>query len=287
MTDQHIFVGAPAALDKDSLRTGAVYVFEKVGDEWIERTKLIADDIQKNDGFFQVKVFEQTLYIGASKAAGNNLQYKGAVYLFEKIGDEWIQTHKLIPEDGTNLDKNLWTFNVNENYIALSNSDNSQYSTVYLFQKKGDDWEQINVLSGVPEDIDRYGRAVDITDKHLFVGAWASFYQNSDNLRTGAVYVYDLDILVSTEDTRLTKDYNLSLSPNPTQDILTVTLKDLEAIRIESLEVYSISGQLLQLPKKSIRSDQCQVSTAGLNAGTYIVKVYTNQGEFVQPFVKM
>jgi len=287
LSDEYAFIGAPSALDNDSLETGAIYIFKKEGNDWIEQNKLTPEDGSRFDGFSKPVYKDNTLFIAANKSPGNNDFYKGAAYLYSEDGGQWTTQTKLVPFDGNQDDKSLWKWAYNGEYIALSNSDDAQFGTVYLFKKIQDQWEQINTLSGSPGKTDRYGWDLHLSEDELFVGAWATADEGNDNIPTGAVYVYDLGVLTSTEDISRKSQSILNLSPNPTQDLLIVTLQGHAAEIIEHLEVYSISGQLLQLPEQSTKSDQRQITTASLKAGTYLIKVYTNQGEFVQPFVKM
>ncbi|WP_264552699.1 T9SS type A sorting domain-containing protein [Flavobacterium sp. N2038] len=69
------------------------------------------------------------------------------------------------------------------------------------------------------------------------------------------------------------------LYPNPVSDILYVT-KGTQTI--EKVLVYNMSGTLV----KSAGKDPESIDVSGLIAGTYLVKVYTNDGSFNQTILK-
>ncbi|MDX1350173.1 MAG: T9SS type A sorting domain-containing protein [Putridiphycobacter sp.] len=81
----------------------------------------------------------------------------------------------------------------------------------------------------------------------------------------------------SVEDETLAK---ISLYPNPVTDIMTIG--NVEASEINSISVYSISGQLQsQLPVAS------QIDLSNLASGTYVIEVSTQAGVIRRKFNKI
>ena len=76
----------------DDLRAGAVYVYKKQGDNWLEDTALVAD-VPNLGGLFgqSIDLFDGHIFVGASKA---NLQgfSSGQVTIFSKNNSETWQT---------------------------------------------------------------------------------------------------------------------------------------------------------------------------------------------------
>ena len=98
--------GTTAMKRRGSLtRTGLVYVFNRVGSNWIQQGKVMAGRIGVRDNFGTALSLNQDgniLAVGAdfdnSNAKGvngdakNNLtSYAGAVYIFERVGEKWHQ----------------------------------------------------------------------------------------------------------------------------------------------------------------------------------------------------
>ena len=90
--------GAPFSDDFGAL-TGSAYVFEKVGGQWIQTSKLLAGDTAFNDRFGRsVAIDAGRIVIGAryNSDAGYG---SGSAYVFEKVGGAWTETAKLVASD--------------------------------------------------------------------------------------------------------------------------------------------------------------------------------------------
>lgn len=87
-----IVVGAPNDNDAGQL-TGSATVFEHDGGAWNDTQVLTASDAEWNEHFgSSVALFGDTALIGC--AADDN--YRGAVYVFERIAGVWQETAKLV-----------------------------------------------------------------------------------------------------------------------------------------------------------------------------------------------
>jgi len=87
-------VGAPFRDDagKDS---GAVYIFEKEGDAWPQKGKLIPNGVGETDQFgSSVSILENVAIAGAIKDDDTSKD-AGAVYSFERINGAWVEKAKL------------------------------------------------------------------------------------------------------------------------------------------------------------------------------------------------
>jgi hypothetical protein len=78
---------------------GAVYVFERVGNSWVQRQKLVANDGKSGDWFGgSVAIDGNYVVVGATRADGNATD-SGAAYVFELDGT-WNFAGKLIAKEG-------------------------------------------------------------------------------------------------------------------------------------------------------------------------------------------
>ncbi|MEM7310650.1 MAG: FG-GAP repeat protein [Planctomycetota bacterium] len=76
--------------------SGAVYVFERQGGEWVETATLIASDASEDDGFGRsVAISGTTALIGATRTDGVAGADIGAAYLFEELGGTWVETSRI------------------------------------------------------------------------------------------------------------------------------------------------------------------------------------------------
>ncbi len=97
-----VFVGAPA---NDGF-TGAVYVFVRQGEEWIQQgERLVANDFALYDRFgYSVSLWGEIAVIGSMFADGN-MTNSGAAYVFVRSGETWSQQAKLVSDDGAGNDR--------------------------------------------------------------------------------------------------------------------------------------------------------------------------------------
>jgi hypothetical protein len=105
-----LYFGDDVALDRRTLvigsrgdwdETGAAYVFERKPGGWEERIKLIADEAVAGDwaGADAVDVHRRRIVMGARFDAEAGA-HSGAMYLFKKMGQNWVQAERLVPPDG-------------------------------------------------------------------------------------------------------------------------------------------------------------------------------------------
>ena len=125
-------------MDNDNgLDSGSVYVFKREGAQWIEMTKLIADDGEADDYFgFSVAISGDFILIGAPNDADNG-RFSGSIYLFKLQGSEWIQINKVTPSDAAPVDVFGFAVAIDENHAVVGapedddNGDRSGSAYIY------------------------------------------------------------------------------------------------------------------------------------------------------------
>jgi hypothetical protein len=178
MSDSYIAIGAPETGPNNE---GAVYIYEKSGDEWATMTEtqiITADDAGHNDFFgTSVAIDEDFLIIGASGSDSN----RGAVYIFvrdEETGD-WEQFQKVVASDGVAGDgfggkvslSNDY-FAVGAEYVDLSETE-INVGAVYIFNYSTI-WNELKKITGVGESgliANNFGHSVDLNGDYLIVGS--------------------------------------------------------------------------------------------------------------------
>ncbi len=89
-------------------KAGAVYLFYRQQDTWVQHLKLFGNDTKENDNFgFRVVLEDDTLVVSAYRHNANGLADSGAVYVFGRhVGgpDQWGQITKLIDPLGSEND---------------------------------------------------------------------------------------------------------------------------------------------------------------------------------------
>ena len=87
--------GATLAASGSTLLVGgedAVFVFEKNGDDWVEAGRLAGSDGVEGDGFGAAVAMEGAV---ALVGAPDHADGAGAVYVFRRDGDAWVETDKV------------------------------------------------------------------------------------------------------------------------------------------------------------------------------------------------
>ncbi len=192
--------------DNSALDAGAVYVFSRGDDGWVQEAYVKASNSESSDQFgYSVALSGDgdTLAIGAnleaSNATGingdeadNSVLGAGAVYVFDRTDGAWSQ-HAYVKASNTDA-ADVFGYQVALNYdgstLAVAaqgedsaaagvnademNNDAGGAGAAYVFNRSGDDWSQqayIKALS--PEENDLFGSSIAISDdgNTLVVGA--------------------------------------------------------------------------------------------------------------------
>lgn len=175
-----------------ALGSGAVYVFERTGTNWMQQAYLKASNAAASDEFgASVALSGATLVIGAYRedggAAGvngdandNSLPDSGAAYVFVREGTNWSQQaylkasnahaydhlfHVAISGD-TVVAGAIWAEGTNSNTVV------SNCGAAYIFVREGTNWtEQARLQASSPENGDHFGVSVATAGHMLVVGA--------------------------------------------------------------------------------------------------------------------
>ena len=101
LKSDRLVVGAPnASVDGVPFRPGAVYVFEKVGGQWVPEAELSASVGETSQFGWSVAIEGERLLVGARSEIVDGILRHGAVYFFERIDGRWIERQRLLPSDG-------------------------------------------------------------------------------------------------------------------------------------------------------------------------------------------
>ena len=200
--------GAAAPTGTDNGGAGAVWVFQNLpGTGWTEVQKLTADDGVDNDQFgYSIALQGSTAVIGAALASG----HQGAVYVFTRSVDTWMQAQKLVAEDGASGDQLGWSVALDGDTAVLGApgatlTPGFATGAAYVFTREGDTWSQtakLTAADGAAQDGFGFGVAVHgttaiATSVNATVGP---------NAVQGAGYVFSSDAGAWTQVTKLVAD---------------------------------------------------------------------------------
>jgi hypothetical protein len=193
--DDVAFVGAPGDDDVAS-SSGAVYVFQRGGETWVEQQKLVAGDPGPNDGFGDaLSLSGSVLLVGAAGHDGPGFA-AGAAYVFGETADGWAQEQMLTASDGDEFD---W-FGA---YLAVSGrlavvgaplkwaGGIRQSGAAYVFRWNGVEWvEEQRLTAPEPTMYQQFGRSVAVGDGVIVVGAPGD---DVFSIQRGMAYVFRWD----------------------------------------------------------------------------------------------
>jgi hypothetical protein len=175
-----VVIGARSADDPAGGRnSGAVYVFQREGETWVQQARLTASDAGAVDHFGHAVVISgDTMMVGAfghdDPHGGRNA---GAVYVFQRQGTTWVEQAKLAASDARAnaqfgyalaMSGNTLAVGANQDSDALADDDALWFSeevsgAVYVFQRKGETWtEQAKLTPGDAEEYGLFGETIAI-----------------------------------------------------------------------------------------------------------------------------
>ncbi|MCB8978638.1 MAG: hypothetical protein H6657_14555 [Ardenticatenaceae bacterium] len=192
---QRVIIGAP---EKDNT-TGAAYIFEWDGNQYIESAKLVASDAVNLAKFGEaVSIHGDIAAVGAYNV---NLG-AGAVYIFEYDGASWQETAKLIASDAASQDNFGYSIALDGDTLlvgARANEDFGNFTgAAYIFERSNGSWTETNKLLASDASTNSwFGWDVDLAGDVAIVGA-------PKNNSVGAGYIFRNGIGGWGEEAKLT-----------------------------------------------------------------------------------
>jgi len=176
--------------DSSAPKSGAAYVFEKVGGIWTETAKLVANDDAGELGR-GVALDGGRILLGARMDSTNG-SGAGAGYVFEQVGGAWVQTAKLVPSKARADDWVGECVAIQGDVAILSGHHHDQtgqdsgVATVFRFQNGA--WQETaTLLSSAPSPLDNFSFGIAMSgDKAVLTSPF-------EGGNVGAAYVFSFD----------------------------------------------------------------------------------------------
>jgi hypothetical protein len=202
-----VVVGAPTRNALQGHESGSVYVFRR-GDAWANPIRLTASDADaayQHDEHFgsAVAIAGDILAIGAPTAddpgRGDNA---GAVYIFARSSDEWIEQSQLAADDAAASAEFGSVLAISGDTLAVANGHGAQ--KVYVFRRNGATWtQQAKLILDDNPDGSYFRTALALSRETLIVGGVT---YGDAGLGAGAVYLFQRDGGTWSQNARLAAD---------------------------------------------------------------------------------
>ncbi len=198
---------------------GTAYVFTRAGTSWTQQTKLVTSNAGQftNDEFgTRVSIDTDTAIVSAWRESCSSVlpQECGAVYVFNRAGNNWSQQAKLVASDRGNILANFGTsLDILGDTVAVSAPSRQCYQgencgVTYIYKHNGNDWyEHTKVSPSDQNAYDKFGNSVRLNGDNIIIGSPRDACNDNQNdlifLQTsscGASYVYN-DVSTLTYNT--------------------------------------------------------------------------------------
>jgi len=191
INNQFVAVGA----SREEVAKGAVYIYQKNGNNWNFNQKITAPDgVEMAEFGGSLKFGTDFLLASAGRADIGNTIRAGALYIYDlDSNNQWNFTKKLVASDYDNdalLAVNPTSLAVDGNTIVAGAPGFSSWNgAVYIFEKNGNNWaETQKIVSPESVDFGNFGIGVSLYGDYLVIGA------SGANNSSGKIYIYKKNI---------------------------------------------------------------------------------------------
>jgi len=173
--------------------SGSAYVFQRIGQDWVQAEKLFASDADEDDRFgFSVAIAGE--YAAVGSRYNQDLGYgTGAVYVYKHVGNDWIETDKLLPLDASPNDLYGNAIDMTEDYMVvgahLDTDLGFSAGAAYVYERSGTNWTEVQKLTASDGNFDdRFGFDVSVAGNTILVGAYGT---DPAGPQSGSAYVFE------------------------------------------------------------------------------------------------
>lgn len=166
--------------DEKATDAGAAYIFKKLGNKWIQQSKLMASDGKDYHRFANgfansISISGNYAIIGVSGDDVNGFS-SGSAYIFKQHNRNWIEQAKLVPSDGAAVDLFGQTASIHGEYAIIGAEGDDDFGdrsgSAYVFRRQDNSWiEEIKLAPSDAYTWKTFGRSVAIFGDYAVVGA--------------------------------------------------------------------------------------------------------------------
>lgn len=183
--------------------SGAAYIFDLISNSWQETIRLVASDASPGVSFgLSVSLDNDRVLIGA-RYDGASTGSAGSAYIFDLVGNNWMQTAKLIATDAQPLDNFGKTVSLSGDRALIGSFNHTlDLGSAYVFDLIASSWTQtiqLNASDGFTNDF--FGASgISLFGDRIFIGASGD---NDNDSNSGSVYTFDFAANTWSETTKI------------------------------------------------------------------------------------
>ncbi|MFN9986853.1 MAG: FG-GAP repeat protein, partial [Pirellula sp.] len=182
--------------DDGASNTGSVYVYTGSGSTWTLQQKLTASDRASSDYFGQAIALDGNRLVVGAYLDNTLYNDSGSVYVFDRSGEIWSQTAKLIASDEAISDHFGISVDVSGDMIVVGSylDDNAlgvDAGSAYVYTWNGTTWSEAKLVSSQLIVGARMGGNVAVSGSTIAVGAYLQNTRLGGD--TGQVFLYRWD----------------------------------------------------------------------------------------------
>ncbi len=156
--------------------SGAVYVFRKEGATWVQKQKIVPNQVKEGDFFGSALAMDGEWAVAGALIGkitgqtGSDVQV-GTAYVLRRQGETWSVHQRLVASDAASPRNFGSAVAIRDDLIAVGDRSNAG-QRAYVFRFNGTNWIEEAALRGSDTALnDNFGSAVAIDGDRLFVGA--------------------------------------------------------------------------------------------------------------------
>ena len=184
--------------------SGAVYVYDFDGTDWLESDKLEASDAQAGDNFGRSVSLDGDVAVVGAHWDDDQGSKSGSAYVFRYDGAVWVEEQKLLASDGEVEGRFGNTVAVAGDLIGVGSwlHGSGGEGAVYMFRYDGSAWvEEQKLTASDAAAGDNFGRYVSVSGNVAIVGAWKD---DDSGTSSGSAYMFRFNGTNWIEEQKLT-----------------------------------------------------------------------------------
>jgi hypothetical protein len=271
----YIIIGADRD-DENGENSGAAYIFVLNNNNWIQQTKLLANDGKVHDGFgHDVSIHNEYAIVGAFRS-GNNEEFRGSAYIYKRDGDFWYQRKKLVASDDKPNNYFGACVSIYDQFAIvgrLYQDTSTEKGSAYVYINEDNDWTEHTILlasDGLAGD--RFGASVHMNKNYAIVGATG---RDDINLNSGAAYIYQYDGQTWVESAKLFSYDNMPddqfggfVSMSGNDIIVSSVFNNDMAGAVYHFDLQSIQPEIISIsPSSGLINQPTMITITGANFG--------------------